>query len=92
MSGSPEDHEDSMIKEHQNKGNDNNNVFTKKIMIAKGQIHKDISILVSLGKTASHNGQRNVLNKWFQDSVKNYFLEVFAAPLILEDLRMNTVD
>ena len=68
MSRSLEDHEDIMINEHKNKGNDKDdkdNIFNKKIMNAKRQIHKDILILVSLGKSTAHNGQRNVLNKWF---------------------------
>ena len=30
----------------------------------------------------NYEGDRNLLNKWFQDSVKNYILECYAAPLL----------
>ncbi|EAR90306.1 hypothetical protein TTHERM_00607120 (macronuclear) [Tetrahymena thermophila SB210] len=38
----------------------------------------------------SQEGQRNLLNKWFQDSVKNYIFEQIASPLIAKYLKCTT--
>jgi len=34
---------------------------------------------------------RNLLNKWFQDSVKNYIMEANAAPLLLRLSGKNSI-
>ncbi|EAR89226.1 hypothetical protein TTHERM_01021930 (macronuclear) [Tetrahymena thermophila SB210] len=34
--------------------------------------------------------RRNLLNKWFLDSIKNYFMEQHAAPLLIPVLKFNT--
>ncbi|KAL4486745.1 hypothetical protein ABPG72_022220 [Tetrahymena utriculariae] len=34
--------------------------------------------------------RRNLLNKWFLDSIKNYFMEQHAAPLLIPVLKCNT--
>ncbi|KAL4509748.1 hypothetical protein ABPG73_022964 [Tetrahymena malaccensis] len=34
--------------------------------------------------------QRNLLNKWFQDSVKCYFFESTASPLIIDQLQLSS--
>ncbi|KAL4509712.1 hypothetical protein ABPG73_022928 [Tetrahymena malaccensis] len=38
----------------------------------------------------SSEGQRNLLNKWFQDSVKNYIFEQIASPLIAQNLKCSS--
>ncbi|EAR90327.1 hypothetical protein TTHERM_00609310 (macronuclear) [Tetrahymena thermophila SB210] len=48
-------------------------------------ILNNILFLVNLSKT-SQSSQRNLLNKWFQDSIKSYVLETVAAPLIVKHL------
>ncbi|EAR90334.2 hypothetical protein TTHERM_00609380 (macronuclear) [Tetrahymena thermophila SB210] len=45
----------------------------------------NILFLVNLSKT-SQSSSRNLLNKWFQDSIKSYVLESVAAPLIVKHL------
>ncbi|KAL4512484.1 hypothetical protein ABPG72_020321 [Tetrahymena utriculariae] len=46
----------------------------------KGQII--MSNILYLAQIYKKSNQRNLLNKWFQDSVKNYILESIASPLI----------
>ncbi|EAR90303.1 hypothetical protein TTHERM_00607090 (macronuclear) [Tetrahymena thermophila SB210] len=38
--------------------------------------------ILYLGELYNRGNQRNLLNKWFQDSIKNYVLESIASPLI----------
>ncbi|KAL4490373.1 hypothetical protein ABPG72_002583 [Tetrahymena utriculariae] len=47
---------------------------------------KNILWLAQTSKKAQFN-KRNLLNKWFQDSVKNYILEQIASPLIAQQLK-----
>jgi len=50
----------------------------------KDQIKDDI---VFLSQTKKQKGsERNILNKWFQDSIKNYFLETYASPFLKNEL------
>ncbi|KAL4509729.1 hypothetical protein ABPG73_022945 [Tetrahymena malaccensis] len=52
-------------------------------------IMKNILYLVSISKKTIES-QRNLLNKWFQDSIKNYILEQLASSLIAKHLNCNT--
>ncbi|EAR90304.1 hypothetical protein TTHERM_00607100 (macronuclear) [Tetrahymena thermophila SB210] len=53
-----------------------------------GQIIKrNVNYLAFLYKKGN---ERNLLNKWFQDSIKNYILEQIASPLISKYLNFNT--
>ncbi|EAS06729.1 hypothetical protein TTHERM_00688690 (macronuclear) [Tetrahymena thermophila SB210] len=50
----------------------------------KEQIKEDIIYLSQLKK--QKGSERNILNKWFQDSIKNYFLETYASPFLKNEL------
>ncbi|KAL4509742.1 hypothetical protein ABPG73_022958 [Tetrahymena malaccensis] len=50
---------------------------------------KNILKLAQSSKQAS-TGERNLLNKWFQDSIKSYFLESIAYPLIASYLNQDS--
>ncbi|EAR90319.1 hypothetical protein TTHERM_00607250 (macronuclear) [Tetrahymena thermophila SB210] len=52
-------------------------------------IMKNILYLVQTSKKAVQS-QRNLLNKWFQDSIKNYILEQIASPLIAKHLNCSS--
>ncbi|KAL4490380.1 hypothetical protein ABPG72_002590 [Tetrahymena utriculariae] len=52
-------------------------------------IMKNILFLAEINKN-SKESQRNLLNKWFQDSIKNYILESIASPLIADNLQIYT--
>ncbi|KAL4499373.1 hypothetical protein ABPG73_008923, partial [Tetrahymena malaccensis] len=54
-------------------------------------IMKNILYLVSISKK-TFESQRNLLNKWFQDSIKNYILEQVASSLIAKHLNCHTSD
>ncbi|KAL4483126.1 hypothetical protein ABPG74_019152 [Tetrahymena malaccensis] len=49
-------------------------------------IMKNVMLLAQSNKK-SLLSQRNLLNKWFQDSVKNYIFDQIASPLIQEELQ-----
>ncbi|KAL4483121.1 hypothetical protein ABPG74_019147 [Tetrahymena malaccensis] len=52
-------------------------------------IMKNILYLVSTSKKTIES-QRNLLNKWFQDSIKNYILEQIASSLIAKHLNCDS--
>ena len=37
------------------------------------------------------SSNRNMLNKWFQDSVKNYIMERYAAPLLIGEYSLGSL-
>ncbi|KAL4509713.1 hypothetical protein ABPG73_022929 [Tetrahymena malaccensis] len=59
-------------------------------MIERGKkdclIMKSVLVLAEI-KCKDQSSQRNILNKWFQDSVKNYIFEQIASPLIAKNLK-----
>ncbi|KAL4483101.1 hypothetical protein ABPG74_019127 [Tetrahymena malaccensis] len=54
----------------------------------RGQIIKGNVMYLAL--LQSKGSERNMLNKWFQDSVKNYILDQIATPLIAQYLNCST--
>ncbi|KAL4509744.1 hypothetical protein ABPG73_022960 [Tetrahymena malaccensis] len=52
-------------------------------------IMKNILLLAGLHQK-SQESERNLLNKWFQDSVKTYIFESTAAPLIAKYLKLQS--
>ncbi|KAL4509710.1 hypothetical protein ABPG73_022926 [Tetrahymena malaccensis] len=46
--------------------------------------------ILQLASKYNKGNQRNLLNKWFQDSIKNYALESIAFPLLGKFLRCNS--
>ncbi|KAL4490374.1 hypothetical protein ABPG72_002584 [Tetrahymena utriculariae] len=52
-------------------------------------IMRNVLFLVSKN-TQNIMSQRNMLNKWFQDSIKNYILEQTASPLIANYLKCHS--
>ncbi|EAR99430.2 hypothetical protein TTHERM_00134950 (macronuclear) [Tetrahymena thermophila SB210] len=59
--------------------------------MAKQKINNDLKILIGKCHVKTEKSQRNLLNKWFQDSVKNYFLEQYAAPLLINQLKFSSI-
>lgn len=54
------------------------------VHLYKESIRDDILYLAELKK--QNGSERNILNKWFQDSIKNYFLETYASPFLKNQL------
>ncbi|EAR90332.1 hypothetical protein TTHERM_00609360 (macronuclear) [Tetrahymena thermophila SB210] len=52
-------------------------------------IMKNVLFLAQSSKK-SLQSQRNLLNKWFQDSIKSYFMESVASPLIVDYLNLES--
>ncbi|KAL4490379.1 hypothetical protein ABPG72_002589 [Tetrahymena utriculariae] len=52
-------------------------------------IMKNVLFLAQSSKKSKFS-QRNLLNKWFQDSVKSYLLESIASPLIIDYLQLSS--
>ncbi|EAS07749.1 hypothetical protein TTHERM_00498030 (macronuclear) [Tetrahymena thermophila SB210] len=40
----------------------------------------------------SKRGNRNLLNKWFQDSIKSYFMQKVAAHLLMAPLNLSSIE
>jgi len=64
----------------------NINIEMKYIENIKGNI-----LLLQEKYKKTVEGERNLLNKWFQDSVKNYILEATAGPLLLKYLKLSSI-
>ncbi|KAL4508419.1 hypothetical protein ABPG72_003723 [Tetrahymena utriculariae] len=62
-------------------------VDTEQFNLAKQKIKSDLKQLIGICAKKHDKSQRNLLNKWFQDSVKNYFLEQYAAPLLIKKMQ-----
>ncbi|EAR90328.1 hypothetical protein TTHERM_00609320 (macronuclear) [Tetrahymena thermophila SB210] len=61
-----------------NQANQNQLIIMKNILFLAKQSGQAIS------------SQRNLLNKWFQDSIKTYIFESYASPLIANYLKLKT--